>query len=346
MISEQIVHALSWISWGGILAGSVAALAISVLMAIFGVALGFTVVDPKSDDPTSGLGAAFGTWSFISVLVSMAGGGFIAGLAAGQHGVEHGFLVWALVVLVATCVSGIAAGSAMRLVGSTVKSLGSGATEVVSSVGKMASQAVGSVVGELRDSVNLDIDSEKLTREITDVLRDTGIETLQPDYLRQQMREARSDLRKTLHQLSLEPGKSEQIISAFLQEGENRINRLAQSIDRESAVQAVMQVRHIPRNEAEQIVDNAIRLYDQTLCKVRETLAEAREQVGDAGEYMKNMARQAREKADHLTTTAARAALAAGIALIIAAGISMGAAAWGANHTADWFALQDICVIR
>ena len=346
MVSEQILNVFSWTSWGSIFAGGVAAVGVSIVMAVFGVALGFTVLDPKANDPAAGLGLAFGAWSFISVVASMAVGGFVAGLAAGRHGVEHGFLVWALVLITATLLSGIATSSALRTLGSTVKTLGSGTAEVISSVGKGAAQAASGAVAELRDSINLHVDSEKLTRDIGAVLRDTGIETLQPDYLQGQMREARSDVRNALHQLTLEPGNSDQIISAFLQKQEQRLSALADGVDNENAVEALMRVRNVPRNEAEKMLDNAIGAYEQVVSKAREALSEAREQVQDAREYLKTLSVQAREKADNLASTAAKAALAAGLALLVAAAVSMGAGAWGASHSTDWYTVQKSFVIR
>lgn len=346
MVSEQILNVFSWTSWGSIFAGGVAAVGISIVMAVFGVALGFTVLDPKANDPASGLGLAFGAWSFISVVVSMAVGGFVAGLAAGRHGVEHGFLVWALTLIAATLISGIATGSALRTLGSTVKTLGSGTAEVVSSVGKGATQAASAAVAELRDSIQLHVDSEKLTRDITDVLRDTGIDTLQPGYLQGQLREARSDLRGSLHKLTLNPGDSEQIIAGFLKKQEDRLSALADGIDRESAVEALMRVRNVPRNEAETMLDNAVNVYDQTVSKAKEALSEAREQVQEAREYLQTLSVQAREKADELASAAAKAALAAGLALLVAAAVSMGAGAWGASHSADWYTVQKTFVIR
>ena len=219
-------------------------------------------------------------------------------------------------------------------------------SEVISSVGKGAAQAASGAVAELRDSINLHVDSEKLTRDIGAVLRDTGIETLQPDYLQGQMREARSDVRNALHQLTLEPGNSDQIISAFLQKQEQRLSALADGVDKENAVEALMRVRNVPRNEAEKMLDNAIGAYEQVVSKAREALSEAREQVQDAREYLKTLSVQAREKADNLASTAAKAALAAGLALLVAAAVSMGAGAWGASHSTDWYTVQKSFVIR
>ena len=338
MVTEQTVCVFGWSSWSGVLAGVVTAIALSIIMAILGVALGFTVVSPKSDDPMSGLGVAFGVWSFISVVVSMAGGGFVSGLFAGYRGMEHGFLVWALALIVATFFSSVAVGAAVRTIGSAVKSVGSGAAGVVSTVGKETVNMASNAVSGLLEKVNIDMDSDTLASDVSDVLRDTGIETLQPAYLQQQMREARADLRGALHQLSMNPSNYETIISQFLEKEEARVTALTKDINKEDAIQAVMRTRNVSRPEAETMVNNAIAAYDKVLDKAKTTLADAGDQVREAQQYMKDMADQARETADKWASEAAKAALAAAIALIVAAFISMGAGVYGVRYSAHWYA--------
>ncbi|MCD8140080.1 MAG: hypothetical protein LUE17_09950 [Planctomycetaceae bacterium] len=114
------------ISWQSILAGVITALAISIIMAVLGVALGFTVIKPTSNKPFSGLGTAFGIWSAISVLLSLGAGGFVAGMFSGISGREHGFMVWASALIVATLFSSLAFGSAVRGVNSAMKTVGAG----------------------------------------------------------------------------------------------------------------------------------------------------------------------------------------------------------------------------
>ncbi len=345
MVSEQFLFAAGGASWGSIIAGGVSALALSVVMAILGVALGFTVVEPKSDEPASGLGIAFGVWSFVSVVVSMAGGGFIAGMLAGQLGLAHGFLVWALVILAAVFVSGIAVSTAVRSLGAAVKSMGSGAASLAGTMGKGAADAAAHAVTELRDNVSLHVDFDKLNDTVESTLRDTGVETLQPEYLHQQMREARSELRQALHQLALHPSDAETIMSGFIESQKSRLEGLTGGAHKETAVTALMNARNIPREEAQTLVDNALKAYDQALAKTRESLAEAREQIKDTKVHLREMADHAREKADRLATQAAKTALAAGVALIVAALISMGAA-WCGTHVTGNCVTERSVVIR
>ena len=94
MVTEQsTIWKRPVFSWRYVFAGVVAALAVSIIMAVLGVALGFTVIEPMSNDPFDGLGMAFGFWSILSVILSLAAGGFVAGRFAGERGCEHGLMV-------------------------------------------------------------------------------------------------------------------------------------------------------------------------------------------------------------------------------------------------------------
>lgn len=341
VVTEQPLCFFGWSAWSSVLAGVVTAIAVSIVMAMFGMALDFAVVDPTSNDPMAGMGWAFGIWSAISVIVSLAGGGFVAGMLAGRRGLMHGFLVWALVLFIAAFFSGIAVSSAVKMLGSAVGAVGSGAADVVSTMGKTSAQAISGAFSELQHNIS-DQDVDRLHENIDDILRDTGIKTLQPGYIKQQMREAGSDLRKALYQISLKPSDSDQILSNFLDKEKARLQSLSQNVDKEAAVNALMQARDISRPEAETLVDNAIRAYDQSLDKIKATLSDAQEQVQEAKAYVKEMTEQARQKADAITSAVSGAALIAGIALIVGALITMYAGAYGVRHAARRYGARPV----
>lgn len=340
MISEKILYSLTAASWSSIFAGTATALAISIVMAILGVALGFTVVSPKSDHPTSGLGIAFGGWSFISVIISMAAGGFMAGLFSGQKGAEHGFMVWTLTTIVATLFSGIAVGGAVKLVGSAVKSMGSGIAGAATTIGGGAAGAVSGLVSEIQKNVHIDVDTDKITKNAAEVLHDTGIETLQPEYLKKQIREAKSDLRTTLHQLAMSPRDYSRLISDFLEKQSSRVKALTQNIDKPKAVEALVRTRNLPYEEAETMVDNAVSTYESVVDKAKNSLNDAQAAIKDVKECVGKWMEQAKEKADEAASATAKAALVAAIAMIIAALVSIGAAYLGAQSAVNWYTLQ------
>ena len=332
------------ISWQSVIAGTITTLAISIIMAILGVALGFTVVKPTSEHPLSGVGTAFGVWSIFSVVASLAAGGLVAGFFSGMNGQGHGFMVWATVLLVATMFGGLAIGSAVRSVGTVVRNVGSGAATVVSTVGGGISSMASGAIDHIKDSVDLSFDSDQLGDKIASVMRDTGVEHLQPEYLKDQMREARADMRSSLHQLRLDSDNYDQIIDDFVARQKQRLESITGDIDRDAAVTAVMNRRNISREEAGQTVDNALKTYQRVVDKAKHSLGEARQRFDETRDHLKVMADQARVRADKFSSTAAKSALAAGIALILGAVISCYAGMYGNRLTAgpwgDSFVIQ------
>lgn len=339
------------ISWQSILAGVITALAISIIMAVLGVALGFTVIKPSADKPLSGLGTAFGVWSVLSVLFAMAAGGFVSGLFSGVSGREHGFMVWATVLLAATLFSGLAIGTAVRSVGSAVRSVGSGvgsiASGVASGVGTVAHSVGGGVSNlahnaydhvkdSLRDNFDLDfehLDPDKMNQEVASVLRDTGIDTLQPEYLKDQIQAAKGELKNAVHNLRLNTDGYDEIVTKFLNDQKARLANITQSVDRDAAVTAVMNHRHVARAEAEQEVDNALKVYHKAVDKTENAITQAQQQYQQTRDRLSEMADHARVRADEMASTAAKSALTAAVALILGAVVCVYAGMYGTRYT-------------
>lgn len=75
---EEKVLIQNRISWASIFTGVIVVLAISILFSLLGVALGFALLDPQSTtDITNGSGIAVSVLTIISLLVSLAIGGFV-----------------------------------------------------------------------------------------------------------------------------------------------------------------------------------------------------------------------------------------------------------------------------
>lgn len=326
------------ISWRAIVAGVVTAFAVSIIMAVLGVALGFSVIHPMSSEPFSGLGTAFGLWSVLSVIVSLAAGGFMAGFVGPGRGAEHGFLTWATVLLIAGYIGGQAVGSAVGTVGSAVQGVGSAAVNVATGVGSGMANLAGSAVDAIQDDLaEMDVDADSVRGDVAQVLRDTGIETLQPEYLRAQLRDARSDLRTAIHQISLNAENLDQAVDGFLNRQQDRVAAITGDIDRDAAVTAVMNTRDVSRPEAEQMVDNALSVYSGVSARVGEALTDARQQLAETRAYVAQAVQDARVRADELASTAARSALVAGLALIAGAILASLAGWYGRSRALRYF---------
>lgn len=133
--------AVSGASWGSILVGAVASLAITFVVLAFGTGLGLSVVSPWE---TAGVSAttfkmATGIYLIVVAMFSSSIGGYLAGRLRtrwiGVHSDEvyfrdtaHGFAAWAVATVVGL---GLLAGPSSHLIGGAV----SGATQAASSNG-------------------------------------------------------------------------------------------------------------------------------------------------------------------------------------------------------------------
>src|SRR4051794_19683594 len=98
----------SSVSWGAVLAGGIAAAAVTLVLLAFGVGVGFSVISPWSDQGVSSTTLHVGAGIYLVVVAMLAStvGGYLAGRLrnrwAGVHHDEvyfrdtaHGFLAWA-----------------------------------------------------------------------------------------------------------------------------------------------------------------------------------------------------------------------------------------------------------
>jgi hypothetical protein len=114
----------SAVSWGPIIAGTLAATAISLVFLLIGSGLGLTMVSPWSHDSASltTVGATAAIWLIVVQWVSAGLGGYLTGRMrtkwVGVHTYEvffrdtaHGFLAWALATVIVAGVLGSALSS-------------------------------------------------------------------------------------------------------------------------------------------------------------------------------------------------------------------------------------------
>lgn len=119
---QNKIPKISRISWGAILAGTLTAVAVSFLLNMLGLGIGFTSIDPMTETNTlHGLGTGTIIWWALSNLAALFIGGMVAGRMSGlpsnSDGGLHGFLAWGLylilsVYLVTSTIGGIFNGMA------------------------------------------------------------------------------------------------------------------------------------------------------------------------------------------------------------------------------------------
>lgn len=326
------------ISWRAIIAGVVTAFAVSVIMAVLGLALGFSVIHPMAENPFSGLGTAFGIWSVISVIVSLAAGGFMAGFVSTRRGGEHGFLTWATVLLFAGFLGGQAVGSAVDSIGDVLHDAGSTALDIGTDAGNGMVSLAGNVLNAVQeDLTDLSNDTVSMRGEVAQTLRASGVASLQPEFLRDQLRAARSDLRAAIHQVTLDSDNFDTALNGFISRQKDRVAAIGEGVDRNAAVTALMNRRDLGRGEAEQMVDNALAIYSGMSARASQTLENIQTQIQQTRAYIDQSIGEAREEAAAFSTAAARSALFAGLALIVGAVLATTAGWYGEARARRYF---------
>jgi hypothetical protein len=99
------------VSWSATVAGLVVALVIQVLLTMLGVAIGAATVQPTQEsNPVEGLGVGAGIWWFVTGLISLFVGAFVAGrlqgVASKKEGRLHGFLMWSTATVFTFMIAG------------------------------------------------------------------------------------------------------------------------------------------------------------------------------------------------------------------------------------------------
>jgi len=161
-------------SWGAILAASVIALAVQIVLNLLGVGIGAAIVNPGSSQNVPGLAASVSgaAWFIVSGLLAAFVGGYVASRLSGSIsttiGVLHGIAAWAVSTLIVVYLL-------TTSVGAVVGGAFNGASELLSGAGKsVQTAAVGAApaIGNLPNPIDA----------IGQQIRDTGND---PQALRQ-----------------------------------------------------------------------------------------------------------------------------------------------------------------
>lgn len=101
--------------WGAVLAGTVAALGLWILLYSLGVALGLSSVEPGDDGSFKTSGVMAGVWGLVAPLIALFVGGLVAGRVAGPAtkltGALHGLVMWGITAIGGVWAMGMVVGA-------------------------------------------------------------------------------------------------------------------------------------------------------------------------------------------------------------------------------------------
>jgi len=330
------------ISWGSIIGGVMTVLAVSLLLSILGSSVGLIMFDPVSSDPMSGIGTTMGIWTVISLLISLAAGGFVAGKLAGADGIIHGFLVWATTLIVAVILMVSLAAGAVKMTANILGSVTSAAGSVLSGVGSVVESGVSGIsdnVGDLFSDIDLNSEEGKneVRQDVREALRKSGVKEFQPEYLQNQMGAIKSDFDKSVKKLATHPNDAETILNDFLDKLGTRADNYAKNIDRDDLTKAIANNSNLSKAEVDKAADEYMILIDNMREQGNEKINEFKQSIEQAKQDWERMKQNARVEAEKATNAAGRSGIVSFFALLIGAVLCSFTGAFGVRKTQEGY---------
>ena len=291
---DRVARPVRRISWGAVLAGTLIALMILLLINLLGVGLGLESVDPATEaDPLSGVGTGLSITVIIANILALFFGGWAAGRLAGNprttEGVLHGILVWALLTLLTFWLLTTAAG---RLVGGAASAVGQGLSLVGQGVSAVAPDAAAAVENALSaQGVSLESVRQEAQGLLNNVGAATGgalegVDIVEGEgSVQETVGDAAQNVETTAQDIAQNPqaasAEIDQLLNQLTASGES----LADSANRQDLVEALVANTNLSQAEAEARVDNWISTLqnaDVNVQGARQELEQAAQNASDA----------------------------------------------------------------
>lgn len=299
------------LSWGSIFAGLVTFIALLFSFSLVGTALGFGQFDPTQPNPFEGVGTSQGIWWAIALILSFLGAGFVSGMASRRVGMLHGFVTWATsligIMVLLVWIASSALMAAGNVVGTVADTAGQAVGTVAESVGTAVTNGVDALVS------NIDVSQEdinNLQTTVHDVLEDTDIPELQPEYLQEQLDGATNDITEAGQAIVTNPGNYQQIITDLTDTLTSRLDNIAENVDEEALANAIEENTDLNQNEADQAVENIIEGYNLAASEARTQIQNAADGIDQfiqdvevqVGQIQENLAQTTEEASNVISS--------------------------------------------
>ncbi|MEB6062621.1 hypothetical protein MXM24_02190 [Enterococcus gallinarum] len=324
------------LSWGSIFAGVVTFIALFMTFSLIGSAIGFGMVEPTSNNPLDGVGTGLMIWTVVTLILSLFGAGFVSGVAARRVGLVHGFLTWATSMIVTIVMLSYVTIGAFSVVGSLLgniaSAVGSGVENVASGTADVASKAFDEITGNMGD-----INTDQLETDVRDVLKDTDVPELQPNYLQDQVSDATSDITDAGKKIATDPNKADEIIDDLSTKLKDRATKISDSVDEDAISNAVAKNTDLNQQEAQEATQNIVNGLQKASDEAQQQIETAQQNLEQAKQDIDQAVKDARKKADEISDATAKASIWGFIAMVLGLVLTSIGGMVGANlvKTAD-----------
>lgn len=322
------------ISWSAIMAGVVTFIAMLLTFSLIGSAIGFGTVAPTASNPLDGVGTGVLIWTVVAFVLSLAAGGFVAGVTSRRMGLVHGFLTWATGVIALVAILSFVTVGAFSAVGSTLGSVfsvaGQSVETVASGTGDLISKGYEEFVGEVGT-----VDTQELEDQTTQILQDTDVPELQPNYLNGQLDEAMTEITDAGKEIAVNPENAEEIIQQTVNSLQEKAETIANAADRDAIANAVNENTDLTQAEAEEATDNIYNGLQTASEEAQQMLNETSERITQVQVEVEQTIEEARVQADEAADATAKASVWGFIGLILGMILTAGTGLFGSNYVHD-----------
>lgn len=263
------------ISWGAILAGTLCAFSIQLLMNLLGMGIGFAAVDLSQGEGLATVSVAAGLWWTVSSLVALFTGGWIAARLCGVPiritAVLHGCSVWALATLLA-----------VWLATTSLSGIVSGAFGAVGQVGEATAAAL---TGEDEDATGNPAvsDATDRRRSVMRSIRTEAAEIYREVVSESEEERAVAAIESAAEDTALTPGDAQRDINAALDRLFAQGGVLTEE-DRQEAIAVLSERTGLSEDEAREVVASWEERFESATEDVDEALEVAAQEASEAAD--------------------------------------------------------------
>ncbi len=170
-----------------------------------------------------------------------------------------------------------------------------------------------------------------MENQVNDVLKDTDIPELQPDYLNDQLSAATEEIVQAGKELAVNPENSDEIISSTTESLKNRSQKITDSVDKDAIANAVESNMDLNEEEAKKATDNIYNAAQSASKEAETKLNQASQSIEEAQQKIDQTIEEARVKAEEASNATAKASIWGFVALLLGMIVTSLAGLWGSN---------------
>lgn len=239
-------------------------------------------------------------------------------------GIGTGLLIWTIVSFILSLAVGSTLSSVFSIAGQGVETVASG-------TGNILSDSFDLIVDEVSE-----VDTQEVTEQTNQILKDTEVDELQPEYINDQLKQATDEITAAGKEIALNPDDSEQIIDETVDSLQKRIETITEATnDKEAITNAITNNTDLTEQEAAEVTDNIYDGLQTASVEAEQKLNQASVQIEQMQADVEQTIEEARVKADEAADATAKASMWGFVALLLAMLLTSFAGLAGSNFVVD-----------